>query len=175
MAELLQDTAPAVPQDAFGRLLWRCAKWWALGGAAVLVLICLLSTVSIIGRALFSVPVKGDVELVQMGCVWAVSSFLPYAQLNKAHVIVDFFTLKAPRSVRRFLDVAAVLLMAAVALVLMWRTYFGVLGTYRSGASTMILALPEWWVHLAVPPSFALLAVCAAYTARQMASAYPKQ
>lgn len=175
MAELIQTDTGAPPADAAGRFLYACAKGWALFGALVLLAVCLLSTASIIGRTLFSAPVKGDVELVQIGCVWAVSAFLPYAQLKKAHVIVDFFTLKAPRAVRRFLDTAAALVLAGAAFVLMWRTYFGALGTYRSGSSTMILALPEWWAHLAVPPGFFLLGLCALYTAWRMAAAYPQE
>ncbi|MDO5058461.1 MAG: TRAP transporter small permease [Neisseria sp.] len=171
MAELF-ETAEArsdVPKDKIGRFLFAWAKLSVFGGALVLVAICLLSTVSIIGRALFSAPITGDVELVQVGCALAVAAFLPYAQLKNAHVIVDFFTLKAPAAVRRFLDVAAALLMAALAFVLMWRSYFGAVGTFKSGARTMILGWPEWLAHLTIAPGFLLLGLCALYTAWRFA------
>jgi len=46
--------------------------------------------VSVIGRAFFSHPILGDVELVQLGCAVVVASFLPYTQFRNANIIVDF-------------------------------------------------------------------------------------
>lgn len=161
-----------MPQDAVGRFLFIWSKWSALGGIVILCLICLLSTASVIGRALFSSPIKGDVELVQVGCVLAVASFLPYAQMKGAHVIVDFFTLKAPKSVRRVLDIVAALIFAVVAFVLAWRSYFGMISAYKSNSTTMILGLPEWWAHLTITPGLFLLGLTALYTAWRHISAY---
>lgn len=175
MSEILEKagTGNDDPKDIIGRFLFAWAKLSVWGGAAVLVAICLLSTASIIGRWVFSTPLKGDVELVQIGCALAISAFLPYAQLKNAHVIVDFFTLKAPLGLRRFLDVSAALLMAAAAFVLMWRSYFGAVGTYRSGTATIILGLPEWFAHLTIAPGFFLLGLTALYTAWRFAVHYP--
>mgnify|MGYP002151191863 CR=1 FL=1 len=84
--------APAAPQDALGRFLLGWSQLSALCGVALLLGICLLSTWSVLGRALFDSPVMGDVEIVQIICSLAIASFLPYAQMKNAHVIVDFFT-----------------------------------------------------------------------------------
>lgn len=153
------------PADMLGRFLWGWSKMSALGGVVILVGICLLSTASVIGRAVFSTPIKGDVELVQIGCALAIASFLPYAQMKKAHVIVDFFTIKAPVVVRKYLDIFAAVLLGMVALVLMWRSYFGAVIAFKNGTKTMILGLPEWWAHLTIAPGFFLLALTAFYTA----------
>ncbi|WP_274585637.1 TRAP transporter small permease [Neisseria leonii] len=154
-----------IPQDAPGRLLWIWSKWSALGGVVILVLVCLISTVSVLGRWLFSAPLKGDVELVQIGCALAISAFLPYAQMKNAHVIVDFFTVKAPEAVRRILDAAAALILAAIGFVLAWRSYFGAVGAFKSKSATMILGWPEWWSHISIAPGFFLLGLAALYTA----------
>ena len=61
-------------------------------GACVLVLMAMMTVVSVVGRAFFSHPILGDVELVQLGCAVVVSCFLPYTQLRRANIIVDFFT-----------------------------------------------------------------------------------
>ncbi|AKG17739.1 hypothetical protein MBO_09563 [Moraxella bovoculi 237] len=153
------------PADALGRFLWGWSKLSAFGGVAILVGICLLSTASVVGRAVFNTPIKGDVELVQIGCALAIASFLPYAQMKKAHVIVDFFTIKAPIVVRKYLDIFAAVLLAMVALVLMWRSYFGAVTAFKNGTKTMILGLPEWWAHITIAPGFFLLALTAFYTA----------
>ena len=162
------------PRNAIGRFLFVWSKLSALCGVIVLIGICIVSTVSIIGRWVFTKPLTGDVELVQIGCAWAIASFLPYAQLKKSHVIVDFFTLKAPRSVRKALDVCAALILAAVALLIAWRTYFGAVGAYSTKSTTMILGVPEWIAHLTITPGFLLLALTAFYTAWQFIVNYNK-
>lgn len=153
------------PKDKFGRFLMAWSKLSAMGGVAILVAICLLSTASVIGRAVFDTPIKGDIELVQIGCSLAIASFLPYAQMKKAHVIVDFFTLKAPKVVRQYLDIFAAILLGVVALILMWRSYFGGVAAYKNGTTTMILGMPEWWSHLTIAPGFFLLSLTAFYSA----------
>lgn len=148
-----------------GLFLLRWSQLSAIGGITILLGICLLSTVSVLGRWVFDSPITGDVELVQVGCALALASFLPYAQMKNAHVIVDFFTLNAPINFRRFLDVFAALLMAAAALMLAWRSTVGAISTYKSSAATMILNLPEWLAHLTIAPGFVLLSLTALYTA----------
>ena len=96
---------PAAPQDALGRFLLGWSQLSALCGVALLLGICLLSTWSVLGRALFDSPVMGDVEIVQIICSLAIASFLPYAQMKNAHVIVDFFTHGASARTRAVLDV----------------------------------------------------------------------
>ena len=96
---------PAAPQDALGRFLLGWSQLSALCGVALLLGICLLSTWSVLGRALFDSPVMGDVEIVQIICSLAIASFLPYAQMKNAHVIVDFFTHGASARTRAVLMV----------------------------------------------------------------------
>lgn len=173
MAEFFDTEAQDdTPKDAIGRFLMGWSKLSAFGGVIVLVLICLIATASVIGRALFSTPIKGDVELVQLGCSWAIAAFLPYGQMKKAHVIVDFFTLKAPKGVRRVFDIVAALLLAVFALLLMWRSYFGAVAAFKNGTTTMILGMPEWIAHITIAPGFFLLALTGLYTAWQFFSNY---
>ena len=61
----------------------------------VLAGIAMTTVVSVLGRKFFGGAIAGDFEIVEIGCAVAVSLFLPYCQLNKGNVIVDFFTLKA--------------------------------------------------------------------------------
>lgn len=173
MADMFEiEVVNDIPKDKIGRFLMVWSKLSAVGGVMILVAICLLSTASVIGRAMFDTPIKGDVELVQIGCSLAIASFLPYAQMKKAHVIVDFFTLKAPKAVRQYLDIFAATLLGVVSIILMWRSYFGGVAAYKNGTTTMILGLPEWWSHLTITPGFFLLALTAFYSAWQFWVAY---
>ncbi|SDM41418.1 TRAP-type mannitol/chloroaromatic compound transport system, small permease component [Oryzisolibacter propanilivorax] len=157
---------PAAPQDAVGRFLLAWSQLSALGGVALLVAVCLLSTWSVVGRAFFDAPVLGDVEMVQVACSLAIASFLPYAQMRGAHVIVDFFTHSAGPRLRAWLDALAALLLAAVAAWLAWRSAVGAWDTYHTLETSMILGWPQWWAHITIAPGFALLALTALYTAR---------
>ncbi|WP_313076345.1 TRAP transporter small permease [Melaminivora sp.] len=156
---------PGGPQDAVGRFLLAWSQLSALGGILLLLAICVLSTWSVLGRALLDSPVMGDVEMVQVACSLAISSFLPYAQMKNAHVIVDFFTHGAGPRLRAVLDTAAALILAAVALWLTWRSAVGAWDTWRTGETSMILGWPQWWAHLTIAPGFGLLSLTALYTA----------
>lgn len=153
------------PTDPIGRFLYGWSVLSALGGAVVLFLVCFLSTYSVIGRWLFSSPVLGDVELVQMGAAISIAAALPYAQMRNAHIIVDFFTLRAPLKVRLYLDVFAALLLAFCAAILAWRSTLGGIETYEYAESTMILAWPLWWSFLTLGPGFLLLSITSLYSA----------
>lgn len=170
MAESSSDTGDFVkPTDIVGRVLYAGSVALALAGAAVLFAISILSTYSVVGRWLFSSPVLGDVELVQMGAALSIAACLPYAQMRNANVIVDFFTLWAPPKVRRGMDVIAALLLAVCAAILGWRSTVGGLESFNYGESSMILAWPLWWSFLTLGPGFFLLSLTALYSAWRFA------
>ncbi|MEZ2722010.1 TRAP transporter small permease [Paenalcaligenes hominis] len=166
----LEASAWAKPTDLLGRFLYAVSVSLALVGAAILFLVCVLSTYSVIGRWLFSEPVLGDVELVQMGAALSIAACLPYAQMRNAHLIVDFFTLKAPPKLKRGLDIGAALLLALCAAVLGWRSVVGGIESYHYGESSMILAWPVWWSFLMLGPGFFLLCMTSLYTAGRLMS-----
>jgi TRAP-type C4-dicarboxylate transport system permease small subunit len=123
----------------------------------------LLSAVSIIGRTTIDKGVQGDYELVQMITAIAIAMCLPYCEFKRGHVFVDFFTLWAPKSVTRFLDAFAALLLAAVAFLLAWRTYVGLQEIREYAEATMVLSIPIWWTYIALPICFILLGIAALF------------
>lgn len=142
---------------------------WACSVAAVLagLLFCIemvMSVASVIGRAAFSTPIQGDYELVQMLSAMGISLCLPYCQLRKGHVFVDFFTLWAPAALKRVLDSIAALLMASISFLLAWRIWVGMLEMREYGEASMVISLPIWWGYIPVVPSFVLLGITALYT-----------
>jgi hypothetical protein len=61
----------------------------------------LMSLTSIVGRSLFSKPILGDYELVQMMSAVAVTMALPFCQMIRGHIIVDFFTVQRAEEVQQ--------------------------------------------------------------------------
>ena len=144
-------------------------RYWttalALLGGLVLVLLAAMSVASIFGRVLFSKPIQGDYELAQMMSAMAVSLFLPYCHLRRAHVLVDFFTAKLSARVKHGLDAIAELLVAVIAGVFARQLFIGMTDGQHSGETSMLLGLPVWWPYTALVVAFATLCITALYFA----------
>jgi TRAP-type C4-dicarboxylate transport system permease small subunit len=143
------------------------ARAFALLGMAVALAVGLMVVASIVGRAAWSRPVPGDVELTQFGVAIGISLSLPWAQARGAHIIVDFFTQAARPQVQAGLDGAGAVLMALFYALLAWRSAAGALAVRQAHEASMILDLPMWWVYAALAPGLALAAVVALRQALQ--------
>ena len=138
--------------------LRRLALAFALLGAAAALAVALMAVASIAGRALWSKPIPGDVELTQFGIAWALSLSLPWCQLRGANIIVDFFTQNLRQRSVRLLDGVGALLLALMCALLAWRTSVGAWSVREAGETSMILALPMWWAYASLAPGLALAA-----------------
>ena len=151
--------------QGWGRPIELLCRAFALFGGLILVAVALMSVASVIGRWLFGNPVTGDFELVQMGSAIAVAAFLPYCQIRRGHVIVDFFTHRASLNTRRLLDtIGAIVLSVCVALVA-WRTIVGARVLQENQETSMLLGVPIWYAYALIAPSLILLAIAGFYTA----------
>jgi TRAP-type C4-dicarboxylate transport system permease small subunit len=151
-------------QSRLGRVLEQGSTALALAGGLVLTLLMLMSIASIGGRWLFSRPLPGDFEMVEIGTGLAIFLFLPACQLRGANVIVDFFTTGLSRRGRAWLDAFGALLYTLSAALFAWRLVFGGLDYLRYGEKTMILGVPLWWAFVPILPAAAWLALVTAYT-----------
>ena len=136
----------------------------AVLGGAVLVALIVMTCVSILGRALFSAPIPGDFELVEIGCAIAVFAFLPYCQMTRGNVVVDFFTAGVSTRRRASLDLVANTLFTLIAGLLTWRAVLGGLDLHRYQETTMVLAVPLWWGFVPAVLCLAVLTLVSAYT-----------
>ncbi|GAB4435841.1 MAG: hypothetical protein OHK0026_00480 [Rhodocyclaceae bacterium] len=164
MTEPLWQQADS-PRDALGRALFRASRAFALAGGLLLVAVSAMSVASIASRWLGAGPLLGDFELVQLACAVSVSAFLPWCQMLRGHVLVDFFTNGLGRRARAVLDAIGNAALAAVAALLAWRIALGMIGIRQAAESTMLLGVPIWYAYALMLPSFALLSLAAAHTA----------
>ena len=145
--------APAGPSGLAGRVI----EAWALLGGIVLLGVALMTTWSAFTGWVFSKPLPGDFELTEVLVAIAVFSMLPYCQQTDANVTADIFTAGAgPRAVAGFRLFSA-LLALGVALVLLWRTWAGMLDYRQFIETTAILKIPIWWAYVPAIASLALL------------------
>jgi TRAP-type C4-dicarboxylate transport system permease small subunit len=141
------------------RMIERLCDISATVGGAVLVAIACLTLASVIGRAAFSTPILGDVELVQLGAAVVVASFLPYTQFRRANIIVDFFTSKASARTQLLLDAVGTVLYTSVVALIFWRVAVGGIDIRRAGEASMLMNLPLWIPYLLMLPGLALCVV----------------
>jgi TRAP-type C4-dicarboxylate transport system permease small subunit len=131
----------------------------------VLVAMIGMSMTSIVGRAVFGRPLQGDTELVQFGCAIGISAFLPWCQMRRGNIIVDFFTTWLPTRVQAALDAFGALLLGTALALVAWRAGFGAQGVWASGELAMFSRVPVWIAYAAIVPPLALAALTGFYTA----------
>ena len=132
------------PTDPVGRILYVITRWLAILGGVVVCAMASLTTVSITGRAAFSFPIPGDVELIEIGTSTAVFAFLPYCQLMRGNVIVDFFMTQEPVRAKTFLDALGSLMYFVVGSILAWRLIFGGFDMHQYAEKTLTIGIPRW-------------------------------
>ncbi len=142
-------------------LLRRTALAFAMAGSLAALLTALLVVTSVVGRAIFGVPINGDVELTQFGVALGISLSLPWCQLRGANILVDFFTQRLAEKKLRRLDGIGALLLALMCALLAWRTSMGAFAVHEAHETSMILALPMWWAYASLAPGLALAALVA--------------
>ena len=165
MAEVIEreGAAAVVSRQGVGLLLDRVATGFTMLGGLTFCALIVMSIVSIVGRKLFSAPVQGDVELMQMGAAVGAAAFLPLCELYDHNIKVDALTGWMSDRGRAVLDTVAHGLLTVAAMLITWRTSLAVVDGYSSGEVSTLLTVPMWLPVALLVPSFALLALCGLY------------
>lgn len=156
-------SAGQVEIGRYGAALRAASKGLAILGGLVFVAQVAMSIVSIVGRKLWSLPVPGDVEMLQMSAAFATASFFAWCHLQRGDVRVDFFTRSLPPAAVHALDGLGSLLVAVFGFVIAWRTGAGALSLKEAGETSTILEWPMWLAQMAMVPGFALLGLAGLY------------
>ncbi|NBQ86991.1 MAG: TRAP transporter small permease [Betaproteobacteria bacterium] len=147
------------------KLLEALAKICAILAGLVMVGITLLTCASVIGRSLLGSAINGDFELVGFAAGAGIALFLPWCQVKRGNIIVDFFTTGASEAARARMDRLGALLLAAVMALMSWRSVLGGLNAWTTQSGSMMLGFPEWVVYAFMVPPMTLTAVIALHQA----------
>jgi TRAP-type C4-dicarboxylate transport system permease small subunit len=137
------------------------AKFFAILAGVLLTAITLMTCVSLIGRNTIGITLSGDFELTGVAAGAAIALFLPWCQIKRGNIIVDFFTAKASARTTAWLDRFGAFLFAVALGLLAWRTTLGGINAFNTQSGTMMLGFPEWIVYVCMVPPLALTAVIA--------------
>lgn len=143
------------------KFLIQLAKLCAVLAGIVLTFITLMTCLSLIGRNTMGLTLAGDFELTGVAAGAAIALFMPWCQLRRGNIIVDFFTAKASDATNALLDRMGALLMALMMALMAWRSSIGGVNAFSNNAGSMMLGFPEWIVYAFIVPPLVLTAAIA--------------
>lgn len=145
------------------KILQTLAKLCAIVAGLLLTGITLMTCLSLIGRNTTGTTLVGDFELTGLAAGAAIALFMPFCQIQRGNIIVDFFTSRLGDKTNKQLDRLGALLLAVLFALLAWRTTLGGLNSWSTHSETQILGFPEWTAYVAMVPPFVLTAAIAVY------------
>lgn len=141
------------------KVLEKLAQFCAILAGLLLTAITLMTCASVLGRNTTGATLVGDFELTGVAAGAAIALFMPWCQLKRGNIIVDFFTTHASARTTDVLDRLGALLLALAMALLTWRTALGGLSAYETQSATMMLGFPEWIAYSFMVPPLALTAL----------------
>ncbi|MDP4593324.1 MAG: TRAP transporter small permease [Beijerinckiaceae bacterium] len=152
------------PADPAGRILFTIARILAICGGILLCVVAALVSISVFGRSAFSMPVPGDFELVAIGTGISVFAMLPYCQMVRGNVLVDFFMSKAPVRFKAACDLVGNIAFFIIATLLTWRMVYGGIDMYTNNEKSMTINFPRWTTFPVSVLLMGFLSLVIAYT-----------
>jgi TRAP-type C4-dicarboxylate transport system permease small subunit len=134
------------------------ARACAIAAGLLLTVITLMTCVSLVGRNTTGWTIAGDFELTGAVAGAAIALFLPWCQVRRGNIIVDFFTAQASTGTNAVLDRLGALLLGVAMALLAWRSAIGGWNAWTSQSGSMMLGLPDWIVYCGIVPPLALTA-----------------
>ena len=142
-------------------LLEKLAKLCAVIAGVLLTVITLMTCASLIGRNTTGWTIVGAFELSGSAAGAAIALFMPWCQVRRGNIIVDFFTANTSPATQHLLDRFGALLLALAMGLMAWRTGIGGLNAWKSQAGSMMMGFPEWIVYVGMVPPLVLTTLIA--------------
>ena len=137
------------------------AKACALLAGVLLTFITVMTCASVVGRNCLDATLVGDFELTGVATGLAIALFMPWCQLQRGNIIVDFFTARASRRCTDLLDRMGSFALACVMALLAWRTALGGANAWTNHSGSMLLGFPDWVVYWGMVPPLTLTVLIA--------------
>jgi len=128
--------------EAFEKRLTSLNKKLTLLGASFLLIEMFLTTTNIIGRYLFSKPIRSTYEVCQLFMLIVLSLCWAYTESVGGHVRVDIFEVFFPKLFKRILSIVMQLLGLVVFVILAWSLVVTGIQFNKIGSNTDALEIP---------------------------------
>lgn len=139
----------------------KISNWFANIGAAMLLLICLITFLDIVGSKFFALPFPGSVELTGFLQTMLIPFAAALTLLFGQHIKVEIFTDFLSEQVKAIIDSIISLVLCLFILVLIWQAIVFGIDIQTSGEYSNTLHLPLSPVIYIM--AFALISLCLAF------------
>lgn len=140
-------------------ILEKLARLCAILAGVLLTVITLMTCVSLLGRNTIGVTIQGDFELSGAAAGAAIALFMPWCQVRRGNIIVDFFTSGASERANGLMDRCGAFLLGLCMALIAWRTVYGGINAWNNNSGSMIMGFPDWIVFACMVPPLVLTAV----------------
>ncbi|OGA64123.1 MAG: hypothetical protein A3G81_01655 [Betaproteobacteria bacterium RIFCSPLOWO2_12_FULL_65_14] len=108
----------------------------------------LLTVADIVLRSFFGTPIRGMLELIELGLVCTIFVALPAVFLRDGHLVVDVIDHMAPAPLVRVLDLAAAVISLGLLAVMTWQMVPLARDMHEFGDVTSDLSIPKiyYWI-----------------------------
>jgi TRAP-type C4-dicarboxylate transport system permease small subunit len=117
------------------------------GGMFLLLPMMFLTTVDVVGRAVWAWPIIGGLEISSFMLAMFVLSALAYTQQKKGHVRVSMVLSRLPERLQLILEASTTILSLFVIAIMTWQ---GWALAVRETAVSDMLRIPQWPFRLLV-------------------------
>ena len=121
-------------------VLFSKVLFWIAGVGLVGML--LLIVADVIGIKILSRPVPGGIEYVSFLAVVAIAGAVPFTQVMKGHVAVDFIVEKFPRRAKLIIDAVMIFFCVCLLVLMTWYSFKYADGLRSSGEVSMTQKIP---------------------------------
>jgi len=145
---------PGSPSDPGNRALTPifrlAARIFGSLAAVFLAAMVLLTVADIALRAIFSYPIQGMLELIELGLACTIFLALPAVFLRDEHLVVDVIDHLVRPGVVRLLDLVGALVSLGVLVVMAWQMLPLARTMHEFGDVTSDLSIPKIWYWIPV-------------------------
>ncbi|RZL86205.1 MAG: TRAP transporter small permease [Variovorax sp.] len=155
-----------LPPDSVSRGLTRVCDWTVIACGWWLIALSAMTCVEMLGRKVFSFSMQGIDEIgsYTYGIVGAFG--FAYTLITRSHTRVDFLLSRFPAKTRALLNLLAMLSLAALSLLCLWRGYQVVAESIDLGSTAATpLATPMWIPQSIWLGGYLMFALVAAWAA----------
>lgn len=126
----------------FSRFVSSTSNWLAKAGAALILVVLLVSVADVLGSNIFNMPIPGVTEIVSLflGAVIALS--ISRAQISKRHVRVEVFMARLPGRAQKIIQSITSPILFAFFVILTWQTFSLAISYQAAGEYSITLRLP---------------------------------
>ena len=144
--------------SAVDRFFLKIESFMSFLGGVVIFLIVMISTVNILGRWLFSMPVNGYIDWIEQFMAFFAFLGIAYTQREGGHIRMDMVVSKLKGRFFYVTELFTTTIILFLTLVLIYGSSLHFLRAYNIGDTSLDIDLPTWPAKLVVPIALTFLA-----------------